>query len=163
MQDLIGYDDIIENSMRLVIYETLKKIEKSGLIGKHHFVISFLTNHPQVHIPQSLKDKYHEEMTVALQHQFENLIVKKNVFEVSLSFAGNLEKLIIPYKAVTSFSDPSMNFMLKFSASFGDFEDLELESDFTQKTSYNKNKKPEIDLSAKVISLDAFRNNKPKN
>ena len=88
MQDLIGYDDIIENSMRLVIHETLKKIEKSGLIGSHHFVISFLTNHPQVQIPANLKEKYHEEMTIALQHQFENLIVKQDSFEVSLSFFG---------------------------------------------------------------------------
>ena len=99
MQDLIGYDDIIENSMRLVIHETLKKIEKSGLIGSHHFVISFLTNHPQVQIPANLKEKYHEEMTIALQHQFENLIVKQDSFEVSLSFFGKLEKLIIPYNS----------------------------------------------------------------
>ena len=66
-QDLIGYDDIIENSMRSVIVETLKKVEKTGLPGNHHFIITFLTNFPDILVPQYLIEKYGEEMTIVLQ------------------------------------------------------------------------------------------------
>ena len=71
-QDLIGYDEIIENSMRSVIFETLKKIEKSGLPGKHYFIVTFLTSFPEVSISKVLKEKYPEEMTIAIQYQFKN-------------------------------------------------------------------------------------------
>ena len=78
MQDLIGYDKIIENSMRTVIYHTLKKVEKTGLPGNHYFIITFLTKFKGVKIPTSLLAKYPEEMTIAMQHQFKDLIVKEN-------------------------------------------------------------------------------------
>ena len=166
MQDLIGYDEIIENSMRSVIYETLKKVEKTGLIGKHYFVVTFLTNFPGIVLPKSLKEKYSEEMTIVIQHQYKSLIVEHDQFKVSLSFAGKYEKLLIPYKAITSFSDPSMSFALKFSVNYGDVEDSILkDSDSNQA---NKNLTQEkrdsgVDLSAKVVSLDAFRKNKGNN
>ncbi len=167
MQDLIGYDEIIENSMRLVIYETLKKVEKTGLIGKHYFVITFLTRFPGVSIAKSLMEKYPEEMTIAVQYQYKSLVVEHDFFKVSLSFGGKYEKLVVPYKAVTSFADPSMNFALKFSVGYGDIEELQ-GSDFGESNKANKNgdkdkKSAEIDLSAKVISLDAFRKNKGPN
>lgn len=163
MQDLIGYDDIIEKSMRSVIYETLKKIEKAGLPGKHYFIITFVTKFAGVVIPKSIHEKYPEEMTIAIQHQFKNLIVDEESFRISLSFGGKFEKLIVPYKAIISFADPSMNFALKFSMSYSDVDEIEQidESNLANKPK-DKSKKSEIDLSAKVISLDAFRkNNKP--
>lgn len=167
MQDLIGYDEIIENSMRLVIYETLKKIEKTGLIGKHYFIVTFLTRFPGVTIPKSLMEKYPEEMTIAIQYQYKSLVVEHDFFKVSLSFGGKYEKLTVPYKAITSFADPSMNFALKFSVGYGDIEDLQ-NNDFGESNKANKNgdkdkQGGEIDLSAKVISLDAFRKNKGTN
>jgi hypothetical protein len=167
MQDLIGYDDIIENSMRLVIYETLKKIEKTGLIGKHYFIITFLTRFPGASIPKTLIEKYPEEMTIAVQHQYKSLVVEHDFFKISLSFGGKYEKLVVPYKAVTSFADPSMNFALKFSVGYGDIEELQTgdygESNKANKSGDKDKKDPEIDLSAKVISLDAFRKNKGTN
>ncbi|MES2961004.1 MAG: ClpXP protease specificity-enhancing factor SspB [Pseudomonadota bacterium] len=168
MQDLIGYDEIIENSMRSVIYETLKKIEKTGLPGKHYFIVTFLTRFPGVFIPKSLLEKYHEEMTIAVQYQYKSLVVEHDSFKISLSFAGKYEKLTIPYKAVTSFADPSMNFALKFSMSYGDIEELSEGGDFGESNQANKIGKKEkgaagIDLSAKVISLDAFRKNQNNN
>ena len=168
MQDLIGYDEIIENSMRSVIYETLKKIEKTGLPGKHYFIVTFLTRFTGVSIPKSLLEKYSEEMIIAVQHQYKNLIVENDSFKISLSFAGKYEKLVIPYKAVTSFADPSMNFALKFSMSYGDIEELNEAGDFGELNQANKTTKKEkgvagIDLSAKVISLDAFRKNQNNN
>lgn len=157
MQDLIGYDEIIENSMRSVIYETLKKIEKTGLIGKHYFIITFLTRFPDLKLSEKILEKYPEEMTIAIQYQYKDLKVEPDLFEVSLSFDGAYEKLVIPYKAVTSFSDPSMNFGLRFSVSSEDFESGVDEPDLANK---EKTKIPDdVDMSAKVISLDAFRNN----
>lgn len=164
MHDLIGYDEIIENSMRSVIYETLKKIEKTGLLGKHYFVITFLTRFPGVSIPKSLLEKYSDEMTIAVQYQFRNLVVEPESFKISLSFAGKYEKLAIPYKAITSFADPSMNFALKFSVGYDDLEDMEGgdygESNRANKAAGEEKSVADVDLSAKVISLDAFRKNK---
>jgi hypothetical protein len=164
MQDLIGYDEIIESSMRSVIYETLKKIEKTGLPGKHYFIVTFATKFAGVSIPKSLAEKYPEEMTIAIQYQFKSLVVDKEFFKISLSFGGKFEKLSVPYRAITSFADPSMNFALKFSMTYGDADELSSENTFDEDNAANKFKKKvsEIDLSEKVISLDAFRkSNKP--
>ncbi len=162
MQDLIGYDEIIENSMRSVIYETLKKIEKSGLPGKHYFIMTFLVDFPGVVVPKGLKEKYSEEITIVIQHQYKGLAVEHDFFKISLSFAGKYEKLVVPYKAVTSFADPYMNFGLKFSVSYDDSENLDEESDSKQvnKNESKKKSKTNLDLSAKVVSLDAFRKTK---
>ena len=172
-KDLIGYDEIIENSMRTVIYETLKKIEVKGLPGSHYFIISFLTKHPGVKLSKTLKDKYNEEMTIVIQHQYQNLKVTHEHFEISLSFSGKFEKLSVPYSAVSSFADPSMNFGLKFSVSLDDLEGAQVTTIDT-KDHANKNKsdeddkkgkknsksKTKVDLSEKIISLDQFRKDK---
>lgn len=162
MQDLIGYDEIIENSMRSVVYETLKKIEKNGLPGKHYFIVTFLTKFPGVIIPDTILEKYPEEMTIAIQYQYKNLVVEEQNFKISLSFGGKYEKLNIPYKSITSFADPSMNFALKFSMNYGEIEDLAERFDESNLANTSESKNKDVDLSAKVISLDAFRkNNKP--
>ena len=164
MQDLIGYDEIIENSMRLVIFEALKKVEKDGLLGKHYFIITFSTSFSGVLLPKFLLEKYPEEMTIALQHQYKNLVVENKFFKISLSFKGKYEKIVIPYKAITSFSDPSMNFALKFSVSYVDSKedetDVRNDSNQNNKSLSDQKTDAAIDLSAKVISLDAFRKNR---
>lgn len=167
MQDLIGYDEIIETSMRSVIYETLKKVEKTGLPGKHYFMITFMTRFPGVTIAPHLLEKFSEEMTIAVQHQYKSLVVEQDAFKISLSFNGKYEKLTIPYKAVTSFADPAMNFALKFSMTYSDLESLE-DGTYSEPNQANKNLSKEkaaadIDLSAKVISIDAFRKNRNDN
>jgi len=166
-QDLIGYDEIIENSMRSVIFETLKKVEKSGLPGKHYFLVTFLTRFPGVSVSKELLEKYADEMTIAIQYQYKSLVVEHNSFKISLSFGGKFEKLVIPYKAVTSFADPSMNFALKFSMNYEDIEALESgdygDSNRANKVPTQEKNANEVDLSAKIISLDAFRKNKDKN
>ncbi len=165
MQDLIGYDEIIESSMRSVIYETLKKIEKSGLPGNHYFVITFLSRYPKVSMSKSLMEKYPDEMTIAVQYQYRGLEVSQDGFKISLSFGGNYEKLEVPYKAITSFADPSMNFALKFTMTYDDIDNIS--KDLLKKTSDMKdsdikvkNIASEVDLTAKVVSLDAFRSKK---
>lgn len=167
MKDLIGYDHIIEDSMRMVIYETLKKIEKSGLPGDHYFVITFLTKLPGVVIPETLLARYPEEMTIVMQNQFKSLTVMPETFKVALSFAGKFENLTIPFKAVSSFCDPSINFALKFSMSYVAEDSQEKLSQKDARSVDNceaNDENKSIDLSAKVISLDAFRKTlKPKN
>lgn len=162
MQDLIGYDDIIESSMRSVIQETLKKIEKTGLPGNHYFVITFMTRFPEVKISQELMHQYQDEMTIAIQYQYKSLKVHDDFFQISLSFKGKYENLSIPYKSITSFADPSMNFALKFSMNYDLFDNInkikEEDKIGAIKTTKSK-KKDKIDLSAKVVSLDDFRKN----
>ena len=102
MQDLIGYDEIIESSMRSVIFETLKKIEKTGLPGNHYFVITFMTSFPDVKISKELSSQYQDEMTIAIQYQYKSLKVYSDYFQISLSFKGKYENLTIPYKSITS-------------------------------------------------------------
>lgn len=165
-RDLIGYDEIIENAMRSVIHQTLKKVDKSGLPGKHYFIITFMTHFPGVVISKALLEKYFEEMTIAVQYQFKNLVVENDHFKISLSFGGKYEKLSIPYKAITSFSDPSMSFALKFSMNYGNIEEMQSldhsDSNQVNKNAANVQNADNVDLSAKVISLDAFRKNRNK-
>lgn len=166
-QDLIGYDDIIEGSMRSVIYETLKKVEKTGLPGNHYFMVTFATRFPGVVLPKYLLEKFHEEMAIAIQFQYRGLVVGEDHFKISLSFGGKYEKLTIPYKAITSFADPSMNFALKFNMSYGEINSLESEGDAASvqanKNSSKNKAATDVDLSAKVISIDAFRKNRNEN
>lgn len=156
IQDHIGYDAIIEDSMRTIIHKVLRKVEKQGLQGGHHFVITFSTRSSGVILPDSLRVKFPYEMTIIIQHQFSSLHVLENNFQIALSFGGKLEKLTIPYRAISSFSDPEVNFTLKFNA----IDEEEIEE-------YEEDLEPEnqdsIDLSSKVVSLDAFRKNREKN
>jgi hypothetical protein len=167
-EDLIGYDEIIENSMRNVMYEALKKVEKSGLPGEHYFMITFLTRYEGAKVSSAIKDKYPEEMTIALQYQFQGLVVNEDYFEVSLSFGGKFERLKVPFKAITSFSDPPMNFVLRFTITSDDIDTLQKDTNIVhlgskkdRVDSDNKNDRKKVDLSAKVISLDAFKKNNP--
>ncbi len=156
MQDQIGYDDIIEDSMRTVIYKVLKKVEKNGLHGGHHFVITFSTRNPAAIISEALRNRFPSEMTIVIQHQFSSFVVADNYFKVSLSFSGVLENLTIPYKAISSFADPEVNFGLKFNSI--DIEDYEEDEEPQKQTQ----KSGDIDLSSKVVSLDDFRKNRDK-
>ncbi len=163
MKDLIGYDKIIENSMREVIKQVLVKTEKSGLIGEHYFVISFLTSNKGVKMPKKLKDKFPEEMTVVIQYQFNYLIARDNYFVVSLSFGGDFEELTIPYESITSFADPSINFGLKFNNyDIAGYEEELGEEEIDNISGDNDLKKKKFDTSAKVISLADFKKNKDK-
>ncbi len=151
MQDQIGYDDIIEDSMRTVIYKVLKKVEKNGLSGGHHFVITFSTNSSGVSLSETLKKRFPSDMTIVIQHQFSSFVVAEHFFKVSLSFSGVLENLTIPYRAIYSFADPEVNFALKFNV-------LDVDS-YGEVGAENQT---DTDLSDKVVSLADFRKNRDK-
>ena len=114
-EDLIRYDKLIDSAMRFVVKEALKEVCKVGLKGEHHFLLSFLTDSEGVEIPKTLKDRYPNEMTIVIQHQFENLSITEDKLFVTLSFDGRKEKIVVPFVALTSFADPGVKFGLKFN------------------------------------------------
>ncbi|BCJ91391.1 hypothetical protein IZ6_21260 [Terrihabitans soli] len=112
--DLIRYDLLAQEALRGVVRRVLEDVMRTGVPGEHHFYISFNTEYPGVKISPRLREKYPEEMTVILQHQFWDLVVSEHGFEVGLSFSNVPEKLYVPFDAITGFFDPSVKFGLKF-------------------------------------------------
>jgi uncharacterized protein len=115
-KDFIGYKALTDAALRGVVRGALKHVEKQGLVGAHHFRISFRTRFPGVEIPGFLLEQYPEEMTIIIQHQFWGLKVKDNHFEVTLTFRKMPATLSIPYAALTNFADPGVQFGLNFQA-----------------------------------------------
>jgi len=107
------YDDWVTDAMRGVLRRALETLAVTSEPGEHHFYINFQTTDPEVGIPGFLKAQYPEEITIVLQHQFEDLHVDDTGFEVTLSFSGQRHRLSVPFAAVTSFADPSVNFGLQ--------------------------------------------------
>ena len=101
-------------ALRSVVRDALKRIEKTGLIGAHHFYLTFKTQFPGVAIPDFLREQYPEEMTIILQHQFWGLHVKEDGFEVTLTFKKLPATLAVPFAALTAFFDPGVQFGLQF-------------------------------------------------
>ncbi len=112
--DLIRYDLLVQDALRGVVRRVLTEAAREGLPGDHHFFISFRTRAPGVRLSNRMREQYPEEMTIVLQHQFWDLVVGEQGFEVGLSFQGKAEILAIPYTAVTGFFDPPVDFGLKF-------------------------------------------------
>jgi hypothetical protein len=113
-EDLMRYDLLTQEAMRGVVRRALQRVKKSGLPGEHHFYISFDTRHAGVTISERLRKDHAENMTVVLQHQFWNLAVDSNGFEVELTFNNIPERLVVPFAAIRSFFDPHAQFALQF-------------------------------------------------
>ncbi|MEX6505132.1 SspB family protein [Jiella sp. M17.18] len=113
-QDLIRYDVLAQDALRGVIRKVLSEVAKTGLPGEHHFFITFLTSAPGVRISSRLREKYPELMTIVIQHQYWDLQVNENAFEVGLSFSDIPERLLVPFSAIRGFYDPAVNFELEF-------------------------------------------------
>jgi len=113
-EDQIRYDVLVQEALRGVVRKVLTEAAQAGLPGEHHFYIAFDTAAPGVRISSRIRQKYPDEMTVVLQHQFWDFVVTETHFEVSLSFGGIAERLIVPFTAVKGFFDPSVQFGLQF-------------------------------------------------
>ncbi len=113
-KDYIGYKALADAALRSVVREALRRVEKQGLIGAHHFRLTFKTRYPGVDIPDFLHEQYPEEMMIILQHQFWGLKVRDDQFEVTLSFRKIPATLTIPFAALTAFVDPGVQFSLHF-------------------------------------------------
>jgi uncharacterized protein len=114
-EDLIRYDVMVQEALLGVVRKVLTDAARIGLPGEHHFYITFRSQAPGVKLSHRLIEKYPDEMTIVLQHQFWDLTVGELSFEVGLSFGGVAERLIVPYEALTGFYDPSVQFGLKFT------------------------------------------------
>ncbi len=118
---LIPYDDIVQDCLRGVVRRVLGDvIAGGGLPGSHHFFIAFRTRFPGVDMPRHLLERYPEEMTVVLQHRYWDLAIHDEHFEVGLTFNQVPAKLSIPYRAISGFVDPAVNFALQFAVSVPD-------------------------------------------
>ena len=113
-KDLIRYDLLVQDALKGVVRKVVGDAVKDGLPGDHHFYVSFRTDYPGVRLSPRLREKYPEDMTIVLQHQFWDLAITEHSLEVGLSFSGVPERLFIPLDALTGFFDPSVQFGLKF-------------------------------------------------
>ncbi len=113
-EDHIRYDLLAQAALRGVVRTVLADAAKHGLPGKHHFNITFATGAPGVRLSERLRQQYPQAMTIVLQHQFWDLVVREDAFDVGLSFGGIAEKLTVPFAAVMAFFDPAVQFGFQF-------------------------------------------------
>jgi hypothetical protein len=154
--ELLPYPQLIDQAMRDVVREVLRRVSGSGLTGDHHFYITFATTHPGVRMSDQLRARYPKEITIVLQHQFWDFHVEDQRFHVTLSFGGIPEKLTVPFSALTAFADPSVKFGLQFQHLLPQDNEaaspqLELEEPIVMES---ENDEPDAE---KVVSLEAFR------
>jgi len=147
----IDYGNLMHRAMRGLIQSVLEDVAKNGLPGAHHFFITFDTNHPDVAIADWLRERYPDEMTVVIQHWFEDLEVTADGFSVTLNFGNQPEPLVIPFDAVRTFVDPSVEFGLRFETREEDDEDEDGEEDDDD----GDDDPPPHD--AEIVRLDRFR------
>lgn len=113
-EEELRYDLMVEEALRGVVRAALRQVLAQGLPGEHHFYITFRTDRPDVVVPERLRARYPDEMTIVLQHRFWDLAVEEDHFRVTLTFGEIPEKLVVPFAALTGFADPSVRFGLQF-------------------------------------------------
>jgi hypothetical protein len=123
--DYIRYDILTQDAMRSLVQTVMADAATKGLPGEHHFFVSFDTRAEGVVLSPRLKAQYPKDMTIVLQHQFWDLTVTNDRFEVGLSFSGIPERLVVPFRAITGFADPSVQFVLQFASVVDDEETAE--------------------------------------
>ena len=153
MADEIDYGNLMHNAMRSLIQDVLTEVKNNGLPGEHHFFITIDTNHTGVEMASWLKDRYPTEITVVMQHWYDDLEVKDDGFSVTLNFGDTPEHLVIPYEAILTFVDPSVEFGLRFETNEED-EDTDEQKPTVSKESNKDDTKKET---GQVVSLDNFR------
>ncbi len=147
----IDYGNLMHRSMCRMIQSVLQDVAANGLPGAHHFFITFDTNAPGVAIADWLKARYPKDMTVVIQHWYENLIVTDEGFSITLNFGNAPEPLIIPFDSLRTFVDPSVEFGLRFETQGDDQSDDEAEEDAPE----DDPEPPEPQ--GQVVSLAKFR------
>ena len=164
--DPLRYDTWIEDALRSVIRRALDFAADNGLPGEHHFYITFRTDADGVEVPAYLKAENPEELTIVLQHQFEELVVNEDALWVTLRFNGKPERLRVPFDAVVSFADPSVNFGLQLKMNGEPEGEMEFDAALAQNFETDApTPAQDADIAhagkakgtGEVIALDAFR------
>lgn len=148
----IDYGNLMHRAMRGLIREVLTEVARNGLPGEHHFFITLSTRHPGVGMADWLRARYPDEITVVIQNWYEGLAVDADGFAITLNFGNSPEPLYIPFDAVSTFVDPSVEFGLRFETQ-GDDEDEE-DADEAPMTEAEDDDGPHA---GEVVSLDKFR------
>jgi hypothetical protein len=162
-EDLMRYDLLVQEALRRVVRLALLRVARTGLPGDHHFFIAINNRHEGVKLSERLRQKYPNEMTIVLQHQFWNLAVHERHFEVGLSFDNIPEKLSISFDAIKGFFDPSVQFGLQFEEIPADQRETLLEAAPPPAAAEASNVGPEDGdgkperTPEKIVSLDQFR------
>ena len=154
MTKSIDYGNLMHRAMRGLILEVLRGVERTGLPGEHHFFITFDTRHPDAELADWLRERYPEEMTVVMQHWYDNLDVQDDGFSVSLNFGENPEPLYIPYDAIKTFVDPSVEFGLRFETHSREDEEEDEDDDGDDDDPRDPSGGHK---EAEVVRLDTFR------
>ena len=117
MAKTINYGQLMHKALRQMLADVLNQVAREGLPGKHHFFITFETTHPGVDMSPAMRARYpKDEMTIVMQQWFENLAVMKDRFTVTLNFGNVPEPIVVPFEAMKTFVDPSVEFGVKFDA-----------------------------------------------
>jgi len=153
MSRSIDYGNLMHDAMRRLIRQVLADVADHGLPGAHHFFISFDTGHPDVEIADWLSDRFPDDMTIVIQHWFDKLKVDDEGFAITLNFGNTPEPMYIPYDAIRTFVDPSVEFGLRFESQdeTDDDEPDPLPPDQTENEDGTGSRE------AEVVSLDQFR------
>jgi hypothetical protein len=155
MARIIDYGNLMHRAMRGLIQNVLQDVADHGLPGAHHFFITFDTTHPQARLAAWLRDRYPSDMTVVMQHWYDGLDVGDDGFSVTLNFGDQPEPLFIPYDAIKTFVDPSVEFGLRFETHDRDDDDLDLgDEDEDDDDPDGPDGSPR---QAEVVRLDTFR------
>ncbi len=161
--DFLDYGKLIDDAMHQVVRKSLILVQQHGLPHDHHFFITFRTGFPGVMISDELKERYPEEMTIVMQHQFWDLEVEEDRFSIVLSFDNVKQNLTVPFDSLVSFADPSVKFGLQFHHDL--MEPSLLEADM-QDTAKQQPLQQDLDEDGKpkdnVVTLDSFRKKSKK-
>lgn len=152
----IDYGGMMHRAMQRLIADVLEAVAEHGLPGEHHFFITFDTRDPDVQMADWLRERYPEEMTIVVQHWFDNLEVTGEGFTITLNFGNAPEPLYIPFDAVRTFVDPSVEFGLRFESQTDDDDEDEADEDEAEDiAAENPGDTPKG--GAEVVSLDKWR------
>lgn len=150
MSRSIDYGSLMHRALRGLIDDVLSEVAEHGLPGAHHFFITFDTRHPKARLADWLKERYPEEMTIVLQHWFEGLETEDEGFGVTLNFGDSPERLYVPYDAIRTFVDPSVEFGLRFES-----HEPEVDEDAGDEEEAETEEAEHHD--AEIVSLDSWR------
>jgi len=152
MTRAIDYGTLMHRAMRGLIQEVLADVAENGLPGAHHFFITFDTTHPEAELADWLRERYPSEMTVVMQHWFDALEVSDAGFAVTLNFGEAPERLYVPYEAIRTFVDPSVEFGLRFETQESDDA-----AETVARADETADESGEQEETGEVVSLDKFR------